>query len=59
VVNKARHAARRSSALRSSSTAPSKDAGKDHDVAQQLAITADGTGRTWKLVEYDYRRRAK
>jgi hypothetical protein len=31
--------------------------GRDHDVVQQYAISSDGTGRKWKLVEYDYRRR--
>jgi hypothetical protein len=32
-------------------------AGPDHDVVEQFAITSDGTGRKWRLVEYDYKRR--
>lgn len=31
--------------------------GPDHEVARQYWVRADGTGRRWLAVEYDYRRR--
>lgn len=30
---------------------------QDHEVARQYWTQADGTGREWLAVEYDYRRR--
>jgi hypothetical protein len=31
--------------------------GRDHDIVRQFWMTADGSGRKWLGVEYDYRRR--